>query len=540
MNQNNDYIKKLIDEGQAILGIEFGSTTIKAVLIDEAGNVLSTGQHAWENHFVDGIWTYPLDEVWAGLQSCYSDLNNNVSKNYGTIIKKLKSFGVSGMMHGYLPFDKDGNQLSEFRTWRNAITSEAADKLTEIFNYNIPQRWSIAHLYQAILNGEEHVGGISYLTTLAGYVHWKLTGKKVMGIGEASGMFPISIADHNFNEDMLKSFDKLIKDKNYHWKIKNILPQILVAGQTAGQITEEGAKLIDISRNLEPGIITCPPEGDAGTGMVATNSLDVRTGNVSAGTSAFAMLVLEKELSRVHMELDMVTTPVGDLVAMSHANNCTTEINSWVNLFDQCLKLAGCNKDMSDVYTMLFEESLNGDYDCGDLISYCFHSGEPTIGLDSGIPMFIHHTKSKFDIANFIRTQIYASFATMKLGMDILVKEENAKIDKILAHGGIFKTPGVAQRYLAAAIGTTVEVAQTASVGGPWGIALLAAYTNKVNNGYDKKLSDYLNEVFSESKVIAISPSQEEIDGYAKFIENFKQGLSAEVDAVNSLSNIEK
>lgn len=523
MEKNTVILKekgKKLQNSKKYLGIEFGSTRIKAVLIDGEGKVLASGGYDWENHFENGVWTYPLEEAWEGLAGCYADLINN----YGEKIETLDAIGISGMMHGYLPFDKEGNQVAEFRTWRNNITGEAADKLTELFQYNIPQRWSVSHLYQAILNGEK-TDTIDYMTTLAGYIHWKLTGKKVMGVGEASGMFPIEIATHNYNQSMVEKFKDLTG-----FDINEIFPKVLVAGEDAGCLTAEGAKLIDPTGTLQPGIPMCPPEGDAGTGMVATNSLTKRMANVSAGTSAFAMLVLEKELNNVHKSLDMVTTPAGDLVAMAHSNNCTTEINSWVGLFKEFAGMLGNDISTGELFELLFKNSLKGDADCSKLLAYCFHSGEHGVELTKGCPAFYHPTDVNFNMANFIRTQIYTCYGAMKLGMDILIKEEGAKMDKCLGHGGIFKTEGVAQRYLGAAFGCPVEVMETASEGGAWGIALLAAFLDS-----DNSLVDFIGEVFADAKVSVVEPTAEEIAGYEKFMERYKAGLESEKAAVKSL-----
>lgn len=528
---SNINFKTIIENGDCYLGIEFGSTRIKGVLINADGNVVASGSHDWENHLENGIWTYPLQEVWDGLQDCYKKLAKNVEIAYEAKISNVKAIGISAMMHGYLPFDENGNQLAEFRTWRNNITEESAAILTELFNYNIPQRWSIAHLYQAILNDESHVKDINYLTTLAGYVHWKLTGQKVVGVGEASGMFPISIKTHNYDISMMNKFNNLIADKNYPWSLNDILPKTLVAGEHAGNLTEEGAKLIDPSGELKAGALACPPEGDAGTGMVATNSLAVRTGNISAGTSAFAMVVLENDLKTLHRELDMVTTPAGDLVAMSHANNCTTEINAWVKLFKEFLEIINVDKSDGEIYSALFNNSLKGEKDCDGIVPYCFHSGEDIVGLAQGCPSLIHPTTSNFNLANFIKAQLYTCFAAMKIGIDILVNEEGAKIDKMVGHGGIFTTPVVAQSYLAAAIGAQVDVINTASEGGAWGIALLAAYADiKQNN--DISLNDYINKIFENADFKSYTPSEAEIKGYDKFIENFKKYLPVEKQAV--------
>lgn len=535
MNSLNE-VKKTLESGKAVLGIELGSTRIKAVLVDQMGSVIETGGFDWENSLIDGIWTYSLDEVWTGIQGCYKDLAERVKEKYDVRINKLSAMGVSAMMHGYLPFDKDGNQLAEFRTWRNTFTGKAANELTELFQYNIPERWSIAHLYHAILNKEEHVKDIDFLTTLAGYVHWKLTGKKVMGIGEAAGMFPIDINNKNYNKDMIEKFNSLIASNEYSWTLEEILPKVLVAGEEAGTLTEEGALLLDPTGKLEPGAKLCPPEGDAGTGMVATNSIAKKTGNVSAGTSAFAMVVLEKELSKLHKELDMVTTPTGDLVAMAHSNNCTSDINAWMEIFNQCLGAFGVKVTPGELYKTLFEKALDGDDDCGDLMSYCFYSGEHGIGLTEGCPMFLHPANSKFNLANFMRVQLYTCFGAMKLGMDILTKEENVKIDKILGHGGIFKTKGVAQNILSAAIGAPVVVMETAGEGGAWGIALLALYLDKKQE--NNSLEDFLNNtIFRDAEAVTVEPNQNMIIGYEKFIKDYKSGLTIEHEALKYLKN---
>ena len=429
-------VKNLLEEGKGILGIEFGSTRIKAVLIDEKGTPLASGSHEWENRLTDGIWTYTLDDIWSGLADCYADLASDVKKKYDVVLKKFASIGFSAMMHGYLAFDKEGELLVPFRTWRNTITEEAAAKLTEVFQYNIPQRWSIAHLYQAILKKEEHVGKIDFLTTLAGYVHWKLTGEKVLGVGDASGMFPIDCKSGNYDQNMIRKFDELTEPCGYGWKLSDILPKVLSAGEKAGTLTPEGAKLLDVSGNLEAGILLCPPEGDAGTGMVATNSVGVRTGNVSAGTSVFAMVVLEKELSKVYPEIDLVTTPDGALVAMVHCNNCTSDLNAWVNLFDEFAKSIGAAIDKNQLFSVLYHKALEGDADCGGLISYNYFSGEPVTGFDEGAPLFVRKADQTFNLANFMRTHLYSSLAALKAGLDLLFKEEDVKVDEMFGHGG--------------------------------------------------------------------------------------------------------
>ncbi|WP_041639428.1 FGGY-family carbohydrate kinase [[Mannheimia] succiniciproducens] len=527
--------KNLIASGGASVGIEFGSTRIKAVLISTDGTILASGGFTWENHFIDGIWTYPQSEIWQGLQQAYRDLANQVQEQYGITLTRAKAIGISGMMHGYIPFDKQGNQLVAFRTWRNNITAKSSQKLTALFNYNIPQRWSISHLYQAILNQEEHVGEIDYLTTLAGYVHWQLTGEKVLGVGEASGMFPIDPQTGSYYQIMLNQFDGLIAAQSYPWKIANILPQVLTAGQPAGHLTEQGAKLLDPTGRLQAGIPFCPPEGDAGTGMVATNSIKTNTGNISAGTSAFAMIVLEKELSKVYEQLDMVTTPTGKLVAMAHANNCSSDINAWIRLFGETLKAFGAEVETDKLYETLFRKALEGDADCGGLLAYGFYSGEHSVGLAEGCPTFMHPANSRFTLANFIRTHLYSAFGAMKLGVDILIQQEKVNIAQILGHGGIFKTPNVASKILASAINVPIAVMKTANEGGAWGIALLANYLDAHKNG--QSLDDYLEQcIFSQAEVSVSYPDSETSKGYEEFIEYYKRGISVVQAAVNTFN----
>lgn len=521
--------KSFIENGKACMGLELGSTRVKAVLINDSGEILAKGTSDWENRFENGVWTYSLDDAWLKVRECYASLKADVASQYGVVLKKLRTAGISGMMHGYLPFGRDGKQLAAFRTWRNTMTSEASAKLTEQFKYNIPQRWSIAHLYQAILNREKHVSEIDYLTTLAGYIHWKLTEKRVIGIGEASGMFPIDTKTRNFNGKMLDTFDSL---SGCRWKIRDILPEVIPAGKNAGYITSDGALLLDPSGDLEAGIPMCPPEGDAQTGMVATDSVSVRTANVSAGTSAFAMAVLEKDLSKVYPELDLVTTPDGALVAMAHAGNCASDLDAWIALFEENLALFGVKPDKSELYEKLFTIALEGKADCGSLVSYCFFSGEHVINLSSGAPMFIHGVNSEFNLANFMRAQISTSFAVLKIGMDIITKQERIPIDVIKAHGGIFKTKGVAQKFLAAALGRPVVVMENAGEGGPWGMALLASYANHT----DLSLSDYLDSVvFKGFKSSEIVPDKADIDGFERFMERFLKALPAERAAADAL-----
>ena len=516
--------KAAIIANKTALGIEFGSTRIKAVLVDDKNQPIASGAHEWENRYENGVWTYSLDDIWTGIQDCYQDMAKDVKAKYDIELESVGAFGVSAMMHGYMPFNKEGELLVPFRTWRNNITGEASEKLMELFNYNIPQRWSIAHLYQAILNGEEHVKDIDYITTLEAYVHWKLTGKRVLGIGDAAGMFPIDTTKADYNQEMVDKFDELVAPYGFSWKLRDIMPKALVAGEDAGVLTEEGAKLLDVTGKLKAGIPMCPPEGDAGTGMVATNSVAVRTGNVSAGTSVFAMIVLEKELSRPYKEIDMVTTPSGHLVAMAHSNNCTSDLNAWVNVFKEFAEAMGMEVDMNKLFGTLYNKALEGDPDCGGLLSYCYFSGEHMTGFEEGRPLFVRSPESKFNLANFMRANLYASLEVLKVGMDILLKEEKVAVDEILGHGGLFKTKGVGQSILAAALDTPVSVMETAGEGGAWGIALLASYMN--NKAEDEALDDYLDaKVFAGQKGTKMDPDPKDVEGYNTFIERFKKTL---------------
>ena len=523
--------KSTIEAGKAILGIELGSTRIKAVLIDQENKPIAQGSHTWENQLVDGLWTYSIEAIWSGLQDCYADLRTNVKNAYGIEIETLAAIGVSAMMHGYMPFNKKEEILVPFRTWRNTNTGRAAAALSELFVYNIPLRWSISHLYQAILDNEAHVNKIDFLTTLAGYVHWQITGEKVLGIGDASGMLPIDPTTHNYSAEMVAKFNKLIAPKEYNWKLEDILPKVLSAGENAGVLTPEGSKKLDASGHLKAGIPVCPPEGDAGTGMVATNAVKQRTGNVSAGTSSFSMIVLEKELSKPYEMIDMVTTPDGSLVAMVHCNNCTSDLNAWVNLFKEYQELLGIPVDMDEIYSKLYNIALTGDTDCGGLLSYNYISGEPVTGLADGRPLFVRSANDKFNLANFMRTHLYASVGVLKIGNDILFNEEKIKVDKITGHGGLFRTKGVGQRILAAAINSPISVMETAGEGGAWGIALLGSYL--VNNEKKQSLADFLDEsVFVGDAGIEVSPTPEDVAGFNTYIENYKAGLPIEEAAV--------
>ena len=521
-----------IMDGRTALGIELGSTRIKAVLVNDRNEIIAQGDHSWENQLVDGIWTYSLKAIWGGLQDAYAQLAANVNRQYGTDLTTLGAMGFSAMMHGYMAFNDKDELLVPFRTWRNTMTEEASLKLTEAFGFHIPQRWSIAHLYQAILKGEEHVKDVAFFTTLAGYIHWQLTGEKVLGVGEASGMFPIDSNTKQFDTKMIETFDAMVADKGFPWKLAEILPGVKVAGEHAGVLTAEGAKKLDPTGTLQPGVPLCPPEGDAGTGMTATNSVRVRTGNVSAGTSVFSMIVTEKPLSKAYEEIDMVTTPTGEPVAMVHCNNCTSDLNAWVDLFKETLDLFGADVSMNDLYGKLYNKALEGDADCGGLLAYNYFSGEHVTGFEEGRPLFVRKPDAAFTLSNFMRTHLYTSLGALKTGMDILLKEEKVAIDRITGHGGLFKTKGVGQRILAGAINTPVYVMETAGEGGAWGIALLADYLVRREDG--ESLTDYLNnKVFHEAEGTGMDPVAEDVEGYEKFMERYTKGLAVERAAVD-------
>lgn len=527
-NTMNETAKEAIKAGKAVLGIEFGSTRIKAVLVDVSHTPIAMGTYDWENRLENNIWTYSLEDIWKGLQGCYKSLADDVGAKYGEKLTTLGALGFSGMMHGYMPFNAEGELLVPFRTWRNTMTEEACKKLIPVFHFNIPQRWSIAHLYQAILSGEEHVKDIAFFTTLAGYIHWKLSGEKVLGIGEAAGMFPIDSTIMDFDQKMLDQFDGL---HNFDWKIRDILPKVLVAGESAGVLTAEGARLLDPTGTLQPGAPMCPPEGDAGTGMVATNSVAVRTGNVSAGTSIFAMIVLEKAMEKVHEEIDMVTTPDGMPVAMVHCNNCTSDLNAWVNLFGECAESFGVKVDKNELYGVLYRKALEGAADCGGVTAYNYFSGEPITGLDAGRPMVVRTPDADFSLANFMRSHLYSAVATLKIGMDILLKEEHVAVDSLMGHGGFFKTPVVGQRVMAAGMNAPITVMDTASEGGAWGIAILAAFMKEKKDG--ETLSSYLNDkIFAGQTGTTLKPEPEDVKGFEAFLEEYKKLLPAEKAAV--------
>ena len=516
----------IIKEGRTALGIEFGSTRVKAVLIDEGCTPLASGSYEWENRLENGYWTYSLSEVHTALKSCFKALKENIKATYGCDFTTTGAIGISGMMHGYLAFDKKGKLLTPFRTWRNTTTGEAAEKLTAALNFNIPQRWTSAHTYQAILSKEPHVPEIAYVTTLAGYVHYMLTGVNAVGIGEASGIFPIDSEAMDYDENMVEIFDRLTQEKGFTKKLREIFPKVLPAGANAGYLTEKGALMLDESGEFSVGIPFAPCEGDAGTGMTATNSVRERTGNVSAGTSVFAMLVLKKKLSRVYPEIDMVTTPTGKPVAMVHCNNCTGDINAWANLFTEFARAIGSDISKGKVFDLMYEMAGKGEKDCGGLLSYNFYSGEPVAYCDEGRPMFLRTPDSRMTLPNFMRAHIYSAMASLKLGMDLLFRNERVELDELYGHGGYYIYPGVGQSVTAAAAGTAVSVMKTAGEGGPYGMALLALYSVM---GKGEALEDFLKNVaFRDAECVTVQPDEEDIKGLEEYIERYKAGLEAE------------
>jgi len=520
-------IKEDIRNGKMVLGIELGSTRIKTVLIGADYVPIASGSHEWENQLENGLWTYHLDAIWKGLQESYAAMAKEVKRQYDAEVRRVEAIGFSAMMHGYMAFDKRGNLLVPFRTWRNTNTEKAAKILTREFQYNIPLRFSISHLYEAILDKEEHVKDIAYITTLAGYIHWKLTGEKVLGVGDASGMFPIDRKTKQYDAVMMETFHRLTETYHLPWQLKDILPSVLTAGECAGTLTAEGARLLDVSQKLEEGIAVCPPEGDAGTGMTATNSVAKRTGNVSAGTSVFAMVVLEKELERVHEEIDLVTTPSGELAGMVHCNNCTSDMNAWIRLFEEFAENFGISINKNQLYTTLFEKALEGEADCGGLMGYNYVSGEPVTGLEKGRPMVIRTPKTRFNLANFMRMHLYTSLAALKAGLDILLKEENVKVNRMFGHGGFFKTPVVGQKIMSAAMNTPVSVMETAGEGGAWGIALLANYM--VHKEKDETLEDYLQyKVFAGQKGVTVQADASDVQGFDAFMKQYRSCLCVE------------
>lgn len=527
-------IAEKIRAGKTSLGIEFGSTRIKAVLIDDTYRTIASGDYGWASHLENGLWSYTIEEIWKGLQAAYGEMASDVEAAYGEKLTHIGHIGFSAMMHGYLAFDKDGELLVPFRTWQNTNTHEAHEKLSELFQYNIPERWSIAHLYQCVLDGEEHVSKVAYFTTLAGYVHWKLTGRKVLGVGDASGMFPIDPATHTWETEFINQFNALPEVAAQPWTIEDLLPEPLVAGTPAGELTEEGAKLLDPTGTLQPGITLAPPEGDAGTGMMATNSVRKRTGNVSAGTSIFATVVLEGKLKALHPEVDLVTTPAGDLAGMSHANNFTSDLNAWVSLFGQFAAALGQQVDAGTLFGTLFRAAIADDVDpdCGGLLNYPFRSGEFLAGLPEGRPLFARRPEAAMTLGNFMRAQLFGAFSPVKIGMDVMTKDEHVQVDSLVGHGGIFTTPKVAQKILAAAFNTPIKVMSTAAEGGAWGMAVLADYLWHA----DEDLADYLdNRVFADAASVTETPDPEDVKGFEAFFARFRAGLPIEHTAIESI-----
>lgn len=527
-------ISEKIRAGKTSLGIEFGSTRIKAVLIDDTYKTIAAGDYSWASHLEDGLWSYSVEEIWNGVRTAYANMAHDVENAYGEKLTKIGHIGFSAMMHGYLAFDKDGELLVPFRTWQNTNTHEAHEKLSELFQYNIPERWSVAHLYQCVLNNEEHIGKVDFFTTLSGYVHWKLTGKKVLGVGDASGMFPIDPTTHTWEAEFIDRFNVLPEIQAQPWNIEDLLPEPLVAGTPAGELTEDGAKLLDPTGTLQPGIILAPPEGDAGTGMVATNSVRVRTGNVSAGTSIFATVVLEHKLARLHPEVDLVSTPAGDLAGMSHANNFTSDLNAWVGLFGQFAAAIGQPVDAGTLYGTLFRAAIADDVDtnCGGLVNYPFRSGEFLADLPEGRPLFARGPEASMTLGNFMRAQLFSAFSPVKIGMDVMTKDEGVAVDSLVGHGGIFTTPKVAQKILAAAFNTPIKVMSTAAEGGAWGMAVLADYLFHA----DQPLDDYLDaRVFSDARSTTEEPDANDVEGFEKFFDLFRRGLPIEHAAIETI-----
>lgn len=525
-----------ITAGETALGIELGSTRIKATLIGPTSVPIATGSHAWTNQLVDGLWTYDLDSVTEGVQRCYAALGRDVSDRYNIALTSVGAMGCSAMMHGYLAFNDAGELLVPFRTWRNTNTDAASRALTDLFGQNIPHRWSVAHLYQAILDDEEHLPRLAHITTLAGYMHWQLTGQQLVGVGDASGMFPIDAKTGQFDEALVARFDGLVADRGYPWRLLQILPTVRSAGQDAGTLTASGAQLLDPTGALQPGAPLCPPEGDAGTGMVATNTVVVGTGNVSAGTSIFAMVVLPRPLRAMHREVDLVTTPSGDLVAMVHCNNGTSDLDAWVSVFREFATALGVNVDSSAVFQLLYTMAMSGDPDGGGLLAYNFLSGEPIASLDEGRPLFVRSPDSLFTLANFVRTHLYATLGALRIGMDVL-RDEDVRPLNLYAHGGFFKTAGVGQRILAAALDTPVSVGEAAGEGGPWGMALLAAYLREQRGKSDhESLGEYLTrKVFSDGSFDTITAERSEVEGFNFFMDRYTRGLALQNRAVEVL-----
>lgn len=537
MQNDSDQVAAIAEKiraGKTSLGIEFGSTRIKAVLIDDTYRTIASGDYGWASHLEHGLWSYTVEEIWKGLQTAYAEMAGDVEAAYGEKLTHIGHIGFSAMMHGYLAFDENGELLVPFRTWQNTNTHEAHEKLSELFQYNIPERWSIAHLYQCVLDNEEHVSKVAFFTTLAGYVHWKLTGRKVLGVGDASGMFPIDPTTRTWEAEFIRQFNELPEVAAQPWKLEDLLPEPLVAGTPAGELTEEGAKLLDPTGTLQPGITLAPPEGDAGTGMMATNSVRKRTGNVSAGTSIFATVVLEGKLKALHPEVDLVTTPAGDLAGMSHANNFTSDLNAWVGLFGQFAEALGHPVDAGTLYGTLFRAAIADDVDanCGGLLNYPFRSGEFLAGLPEGRPLFARKPEARMSLGNFMRAQLFGAFSPVKIGMDVMTKDEHVQVDSLVGHGGIFTTPKVAQKILAAAFDTPIKVMATAAEGGAWGMAVLGDYLWHA----DEDLADYLdNRVFADAESVTETPDEKDVEGFEDFFARFRAGLPIEHAAIAAI-----
>ena len=537
MQNDSDQVAAIAEKiraGKTSLGIEFGSTRIKAVLIDDTYRTIASGDYGWASHLEHGLWSYTVEEIWKGLQTAYAEMAGDVEAAYGEKLTHIGHIGFSAMMHGYLAFDENGELLVPFRTWQNTNTHEAHEKLSELFQYNIPERWSIAHLYQCVLDNEEHVSKVAFFTTLAGYVHWKLTGRKVLGVGDASGMFPIDPTTRTWEAEFIRQFNELPEVAAQPWKLEDLLPEPLVAGTPAGELTEEGAKLLDPTGTLQPGITLAPPDGDAGTGMMATNSVRKRTGNVSAGTSIFATVVLEGKLKALHPEVDLVTTPAGDLAGMSHANNFTSDLNAWVGLFGQFAEALGHPVDAGTLYGTLFRAAIADDVDanCGGLLNYPFRSGEFLAGLPEGRPLFARKPEARMSLGNFMRAQLFGAFSPVKIGMDVMTKDEHVQVDSLVGHGGIFTTPKVAQKILAAAFDTPIKVMATAAEGGAWGMAVLGDYLWHA----DEDLADYLdNRVFADAESVTETPDEKDVEGFEDFFARFRAGLPIEHAAIAAI-----
>ena len=526
--------KSFLEEGRGVLGIELGSTRIKAVIIDDEFNVIASGAHNWENRLTDGVWTYTLEDVHSGLQAAYQDLLRNVRNETGALIQSYRSIGISAMMHGYLPFDGDGNLLSRFRTWRNTMAHDAAEHLTALLKHNIPDRWSAAHLYDCALKGEPHVNRIRFMTTLAGYVHFLLTGRKVIGAGDASGIFPVDTQTGDYREDLLDIFERELSSRGYPVRLREIFPQVLKAGEDAGCLTPDGAAFLDTGGMLRSGIRLCPPEGDAATGMIATNSIRSGRGNLSAGTSGFLMAAMDKDIQSLHREIEQISTPDGYPTATVHANNCTTDISGWVSLFGEFAhSITGREPDPDVLYDTLYRKALEGDADAGGIFTYNFHAGEFITGMERGCPMIVRKPDAVFSLANFMRAQLFGTMAVLRIGVDLL-REEGVVINDITAHGGLFKTAGVAQRLLSGALNVPVRVMETAGEGGAWGIAILAAYL--IRDDADETLADYLDDrVFAGAAMDCVMPDEKDVEGYNCYMKGYRMALAAEKTASDSL-----